>query len=226
MIKLFTEEEFINAKSDDKLLLKCFNCSQSFLLEKSNIQRAMNPKQGKQAKFCSPICVNENKIVQAVVNCKHCNKQFKKALNQTIKHPNHFCCQSCAATYNNKNKTYGTRRSKMEKYLEEHLSSKFPELKFNDKSTIKSELDIIHPKLKLAFEINGIFHYKPIYGVKKFSQIKKNDKEKLLLCKKHNIDLVTLDISKVLRFTPEHGDKFLSIIIEKINNKSKNISTL
>jgi hypothetical protein len=46
MIKLFTEEEFINAKSDDKLLLKCFNCSQSFLLEKSNIQRAdLSPSQ-------------------------------------------------------------------------------------------------------------------------------------------------------------------------------------
>ena len=36
---------------------------------------------------------------------------------------------------------------------------------------INSELDVYVPSLNLAFELNGIFHYEPIYGEKKLNQI-------------------------------------------------------
>ena len=36
MIKLYTEEEFNNAKSDDKLPLKCEYCGETFYVQKKN----------------------------------------------------------------------------------------------------------------------------------------------------------------------------------------------
>ena len=80
---------------------------------------------------------------------------------------------SCAATYNNKNKTHGTRRSKLECFIEKKLSELYPDLTihYNQKDTINSELDIYIPSFKLAFELNGIFHYEPIYGEEKLNQI-------------------------------------------------------
>lgn len=37
-----------------------------------------------------------------IVECKNCGKEFDKKPTQIRKGPNHFCCRSCAATYNNK----------------------------------------------------------------------------------------------------------------------------
>ena len=76
-----------------------------------------------------------------------------------------FCNHSCAATYNITHKTVGTRRSKLEVWLESQLRELYPNLTLlpNDKTAINSELDFYFPELKLAFELNGIFHYEPIY---------------------------------------------------------------
>ena len=81
------------------------------------------------------------------------------------KSTNFFCSSSCAATYNNKHKKYGIRCSKFEIAVQSLLREEFPELifDFNQKNAVGSELDIFCPTLKLAFEINGIFHYKPIF---------------------------------------------------------------
>ena len=55
---------------------------------------------------------------------------------------------------------------------------------YSDKSAIESELDIYLPSLKLAIEIQGIFHYKPIFifGDLKLKQIQDNDLNKKLIC--------------------------------------------
>lgn len=39
-----------------------------------------------------------------LVNCKNCNKEFFKRQTEAQRHPNHFCCRSCAASFNNKGK--------------------------------------------------------------------------------------------------------------------------
>jgi len=131
------------------------------------------------------------------VSCANCNKIFitNNSYVKKSKSGNNFCSRSCAATYNNKNKSYGARRSKLELYIENKLKSEFPDLDFksNDKSTIGSELDFYFPSLKLAIEINGPFHYKPIYGEEKFLQIQNNDKLKTSACIEANIKLVIVD---------------------------------
>lgn len=219
MIKLFTEEEFLNAKSDDLLPLQCEYCGKTFYACKRKIKHNIKKELIKNNRFCSDLCRNLYTKKTFEVVCLNCGKKFyKKATNYKRSH-NHFCCQSCAAKYNNEHKKCGNRKSKLESFLEENLIKRYTELNFifNDKTTINSELDIYIPSLKIAFEINGIFHYKPIYGEKKFNLIKNNDNEKKLKCINNNIKLYIIDTSEQKRFTKETSQIYLNTIINIIN---------
>ncbi len=148
------------------------------------------------------------------VNCLNCKKEFKKRISQINKTPNNFCSRSCAATYNNTHKISGNKRSKLEIWLEKELTNLYPQLLilYCDKETINSELDIYIPLLHLAFELNGIFHYEPIYGQTKLQQIQNNDDRKFQACLEKNISLCIIDSSKQKRFTEKSSQQFLDII--------------
>jgi very-short-patch-repair endonuclease len=124
-----------------------------------------------------------------------------------VKNSNHFCGKSCAASYNNANKTHGTRRSKLEKFIENKLRKKFPTLEIttNDIVATSFELDFYFPTIKLALEINGIFHREAIYGNEKLRKIQLNDSRKSSVCLTRGIQLVIYnDIIK--NFTSESGE--------------------
>ena len=146
---------------------------------------------------------------------------FTKRNDQIRKTNRNFCSHSCAATYNNRHKTCGTRRSKLEKWLENQLKTLYPELDldFNNKKAIDSELDIYIKSLNLAFELNGIFHYEPIYGKEKLASIQNNDKRKFQASLERNIELCIIDTSMVKCFTSKRAQIFLDIIVEIIDNK-------
>ena len=139
---------------------------------------------------------------------------------------NSFCSLSCAAKYNNTHKTNGNRRSKLEKYLEEKLIQLYPniEILFNNKEAINSELDVYFPSLKLAFELNGIFHYEPIYGSEKLNRIQNNDNRKFQACLENEIELCIIDSSQQKRFNESTSEKYLKIIVDIIELKKSNIS--
>lgn len=155
------------------------------------------------------------------VKCKNCNKNFIKPNSQIIKTKNNFCSQGCAATYNNTHKTKGNRRSKLEFWIEDELSKLYPKLNilYCDKNIINSELDIYIPSLKLAFELNGVFHYEPIFGKQKLKQIKNNDKRKFQACLEKDIELCIIDTSNLSYFKIETAKKYLNIITNIINTK-------
>jgi len=98
--------------------------------------------------------------------------------------------------------------------LETQLTSLHPELEFhfNRKDTIDSELDIYIPSLKLAFELNGIFHFEPIFGTHKLNQIQSNDQRKFLACAERGISLCILDVSHIKYFKDRTSKPFLDII--------------
>lgn len=173
--------------------------------------------------YCSKICeyASTNREFKKIVNCKNCNKEFLKKSNQIKKCPNNFCNRSCAVTFNNKNKKHGNRRSKLEIWLEDNLKQIYPKLKiyYSKKDIINSELDIYIPSIKIAFEINGIFHYKPIYGKQKLKQIQNNDKIKIKECLNKGINLYIINTTKQLKFNPKTSYDYLNEIINKINNK-------
>lgn len=222
MIPKYSQEEFNNANSRDKLPLECAICKNTFYKIKYDLQKALKPNSIHTAMFCS----NECRTTKQYVTCKQCNTPFKKTLSQAIKFPNHFCSRSCSVTYNNTHKKHGTRRSKLETYLEEQLISIYPNLQFdfNKKNTINSELDIYIPSLKLAFELNGIFHYEPIYGSEKLTQTQNNDHRKFQACAEQGISLCIIDTSKQKYFKESTSKEFLSIITDIINNMSKNLT--
>lgn len=163
----------------------------------------------------------DNKPVKC--SCKFCNKKIIKRYSQHKKSLNHFCNSSCAASYNNSNKTKGTRVSKLEIYLQEQLTKLYPtlEIHYNRKDAINSELDIYIPSLKLAFELNGIFHYEPIFGESKLEQIQNNDSRKYQACIEKGISLCVIDSSGLKYFKEENAKKYLDIVIKIIEENPR-----
>ena len=206
--------------------LTCFNCGKEFYDKNASCKRYELRKYDIKH-YCSRDCQNQARgyIAHKEVSCTNCGKIFMPSGNvdKRSKSKNRFCCRSCAASYNNKHKTTGTRRSKLEKWLEEKLSSLYPDLEINycDKTTINSELDIYIPSFKLAFELNGIYHYEPIHGQNKLKQIQRNDANKFQLCQENNISLCVIDTSQHIYVTEKSSKKYLDIIVEIIEQNKK-----
>lgn len=210
MIPLYNQEQFDASNVTNKFPCKCEICSNIFHKSKRDILKVLNGQ--RTGKYCSKTCKSIGRRTKKEVICANCGKTFDKILSQL--HKNNFCSNSCAATYNNKHKTKGNRRSKLEVYLETELIKLYPttEIHFNNKNIINSELDIYIPSLKLAFELNGIFHYEPIYGNDKLGQIQNNDNRKFQACIEQGIELCIIDTSQQKYFKSETSQKYFDII--------------
>ena len=227
MQPLYSEQEFANASSSDRLPCKCYKCHKPFLKKKHAIVQFLNGSKKKyKIKYCSQRCasshaIRKHALVHQIVNCLQCSSLFKKETSHINRSPNHFCSKSCATIYNNTHKKHGTRRSKLEVWLEQQLPSLYPSLEFhfNRKDAINAELDIYIPSIKLAFELNGIFHYEPIYGPKKLAQIQNNDQRKYQTCIEHGIELCLIDVSKFKHFKEKGAMMFLDVIRNIIDQK-------
>jgi very-short-patch-repair endonuclease len=204
--------------------LNCNNCQKDFPVSRSkySFRRSSFKLRGIKI-YCSKECRNTgtNRNDSVNVTCKNCNVEFKKGYYAVKHHPNHFCTKSCAAKYNNTHKTHGTRRSKLEVWLEEQLSLNYPnlEIHFNRKDTINSELDIYIPSMKLAFELNGIYHYEPIHGSELLERIQNNDNRKFQACLERGIEFCIIDSSSLTYFKPTNAKKYLDIICKLISEK-------
>lgn len=161
-------------------------------------------------------CRSEFRSTLVELTC-HCGKIFHRAKKMSI--GNVFCSKSCAAKHNNKNKITGFRRSKLEKWLENQLKYMHSDLdfQFNSRSLSGLELDIYIPSINLAFELNGITHFKPIYGNEKFNKIKNNDLRKIELCKNRGITLYVIDTSLQHKFSEDSSKAYLDNILSAIS---------
>ena len=204
--------EFDNAKWTDTFPIQCDGCKNTFLRTKRSIVR--HKAQEKKKAYCSDVCYQSSKNKSLTKPCEQCGLPVTRHANQSRKHPKSFCNRSCSAMYRNANKKHGTRRSKLEAWLEQQLPVMYPSLEFhfNRKDTINSELDIYIPSLKLAFELNGIFHYEPIFGRDKLVQIQNNDQRKYQACIERGIELCLIDVSTFTYFKPEKAQKYLDIV--------------
>jgi hypothetical protein len=225
MKPLYTQEEFDTAKSRNLLPLSCIQCKTTFLKPKNIIQVSMKGDRVETGDFCSEKCRQKNQEKKVILPCDQCGKPFFKQISQIKKSKHNFCCMSCSAKYRNAHKIKGTRVSKLERWLAEQLVLLFPTLEFhfNRKDAINGELDIYVPSLRLAFELNGIFHYEPIYGPEKLGRMQSNDERKMQACHERGIELCVLDVSSVLYLKPTKTQKFLDIITNLIQTKLSGI---
>lgn len=219
MKSLYTDLDYKQAKPNDNLFCECYQCNKPFTQTKHEIQRCINPNNKRTGKYCSKKCETSSKLTTEKISCTNCSVLFERRAK--LIRTNNFCSLSCSVSYNNKNKKHGNRRSKLEKWIEEQLLALYPNLDihFNRKDTINSELDIYIPSLNLAFELNGIFHYEPIYGINKLGQIQSNDISKSKACIDARIDICIIDTSGQSYFKPSTSQKYLDIINDIIKKR-------
>lgn len=231
MKMLTSKEDFDKAKSRDLIQLECVICKKLIKRSKHNVQSHLKfIEEGRllSGSFCSNKCQGKHNTKIQKVNCKQCNVEFLKHPCEIKKTTNNFCSYSCSGIYNSTHKNHGIRRARLEAWLESQLNILYPnlEIKYNYILPNRCELDIYIPSLSLAFELNGIFHYEPIFGEEKLEQTKERDKRKFKHCFDCNIGLCVIDTSKQKRFTPKSSQEFLDIIVNiinlKLNDNTKN----
>ena len=196
------------------LTFTCPVCSATFQRPKVIHDRRVARHGSEYQPKCSPACLGRFQTRSQEVECKQCGRAFPKLAAQVRKTSQHFCSRSCAASYNNRHKQHGTRRSTLEQFVEEQLRTHFPRLPFecNGKAVIGSEVDFYFPTLRLAIELNGIFHYEPIHGLNKFKQICNSDKQKAKRCHDLGIRLHVVDASNYSHPTPQQLNHHWSLV--------------
>lgn len=207
------------------MTLKAYTCSwcgSSFTREKKNETRQLKRNLGYKP-YCGKACFDKALDQKIVFFCETCGASGLRSPGKLSTH--NFCSSSCSATFHNRNKAFGCRRSKLEIYIEECIQSELPDIwtVFNDRQALGLELDVYFPALRLALEFNGPLHYEPIYGDDTFHRIVDKDQQKLLQCAEQGIELIIIDVSSLSRFTPKAGQKYWNllkpIILKVVNRK-------
>jgi hypothetical protein len=224
MIPLYTQEQLKSSKYCEKLPLECEGCHSTYYKLKSDICKTLRGRTNVQCKFCSNKCKHKAKDKRSKVKCNFCGKIVIRTQSSLKKTKFSYCDSSCSAKYTNSHKTKGTRVSKLEIWLQSKLKEIYPNTKFifNSSNIIGLELDIYIEELQLAFELNGIFHYEPIFGKDKLNKTMQRDKNRFQLCIEKDISLCIIDTSSQKRFTEESSTKFLDIIINVIKKHKQN----
>lgn len=217
----------------DKILI-CSRCNKEYYVSYGQFANynARKRKKPSTTCYCSVSCRYPVEKRRILIPCTFCGKDvsiYMSTLNRRkTQSKNIFCNSSCSATFNNCNKAHGYRRSKLEYWLEEQLSKRYPTLviEYNSKNIIKSELDIFIPSINLAVELNGIFHYEPIHGIDTLNKIQNNDSRKFQACIENGIELCIIDTSSLTYFKPKKALKFLDIITKIIDSKIVQVAGL
>lgn len=221
-MKLLCEIPTSSKNSSELLPLECEHCGEIFYRQKKFVLSTLKLTPNEKA-YCSSKC--QHLALSAAgstkVSCAFCGNSLVK-LNCEIKGSksgNSFCNQSCSAKFNNRNKTCGTKRSKLEVWIDEQLRINYPEVVFipSCQTIVDTELDFYFPDLFLAIEINGIHHSQPIFGQEKLDKVQYWDALKLAQCKEKGIDLLVIDTAWMKRFTVNHAQPVWDRITDKLS---------
>lgn len=176
-----------------------------FICMECGMTKRCNPYIRSAKKFCSHLCkkshtlkkykiLEQNQPIEKELKkvCLSCKEEFNVyPPSDIIKRK--YCSGTCRNKENNK--ILRGFRSKAEFALEHALNNKFPgeEITFNNRTILNGlELDVYFPKLKLAIEWNGVYHYKQIRDEKSFIRTQTTDIKKQQLCLEQDITLLVI----------------------------------
>lgn len=219
---LFTTDEYNAAKMKNTLPFKCDQCGKVYNRKKHDYYILSTFKSKTNKDYCSKFCGRASARTRISIKCAHCGTFIYKRPSALKKNQNAFCNHSCSAFYSNSHRAVkGVGVSKLEIWLQENLNSLYPQIEFhfNKNDAINSQLDIYIPSMKLAFELNGAFHYEPIFGKETLNKIQNNDQRKFQACLERGIELCVIDTSHQKYFKASTGRPFLEIIVNIINQK-------
>lgn len=201
---------FDDYKKQTTVTVRCETCNKEITKTASRLEKI------KRHHYCSMKCRVINPPIE--VKCEQCGK---KIFRRPRLKKRHFCSKSCSSTWGNTHRTVGCTRSKLEKWIEEQLKLLYPNLDihYNRRDAIDSELDIYIPSLKLAFELNGIYHYEPIFGEEKLATKQNIDQRKMQVCIERKISLCVIDTSTFTYYKAKGAEKYLDIITKIINQQ-------
>lgn len=169
--------------------VQCLSCELFFFKRFNDIKR--RPKH-----FCSKKCTGNYQDKRIEVQCQNCNKFFKKQESEIKKTSRHCCSRYCYQMLAKYKKNWGSNRSKLEIYVEKRLTEELTlNISYNNTS-IGYELDIYLPEMSFAIELNGVFHYKAIYGEEALHKRQEIDRLKAEECVKRNIKLIVINVSE------------------------------
>lgn len=191
--------------TNKKILVKCDKCGNDF--KKYEKQMLYTDKN-----FCSSACNGEfyaeTKIKKIELVCPVCKCIFLRRpcyINYKKRfHANLFCSRKCTGYKLEKNITkikieYPKlkRRSQIEYFIEEKIKNNFSDLSvYYNGSYYGYELDLYFPFYNISIELNGPFHYIPIYSEESLIYTINRDKIRAHLCFEHNVTLHTIKLGR------------------------------
>lgn len=213
MIVRYTDEEYKNAKSTDKLALECEHCGKIFYGEKKQITFELKNNRGR-LKYCSIDCSAFSHIKKNHFHCENCGKDVEvtDSAYKASKTKHFFCSKSCAASYNNK-------KRHLTDYTRKKISESVKASYDDGKKSLKNE---IREKLNNGSKRHLKEHTCMVCGKKYHT----NDKETTRKCcskecsnylKKHRKKFLSEEAIKKLSNAGKH-----SVNIQGENRRSKN----
>lgn len=166
------------------VVVNCDFCKKDFELMIGKYNQSK--KLGLKHFYCNREC-HANSL-KKIINfpCHVCGVITEKRPWEINENNKYFCSKKCFYSQ------LRAPRSQLEIYLENKVKEYFPYLTMlcSDRTECRNlELDFYFPDLKLAIELNGIFHYEPKFGEERLKIIQHNDKGKKYICYQKGIEL-------------------------------------
>ncbi len=199
---LISVEELSKLNGQDLVSLRCKVCRQFFTRPKNRINDVLRGKYPISLDFCGRACRDKSKETRVMVPCTLCGKPVSRRPCDIKAWKRTYCSKSCAMKDRMQrgeitHKKF--KRSKAETYLVRQLRRKFPtlEIRANARDVLprQLEIDIFIPAAKVAIELNGPTHYRPIFGKEELKKVKNRDAIKVTSLKDAGYHFVVIDIS-------------------------------
>lgn len=221
---LFTQEEyeatlFPQSRYKKLLPIRCLTCGQTFMASAKQVNNLFTStgKDKLTLKYCSRACRDKGTQDRVTVTCANCGKKIERQRYELDVKDLFFCDNHC---YHEYIKTHpiapnGNSVSKLERLIRYSLQLLLPneKVEYNNRTILDGlELDIYYPNIRVAIEINGLWHYVPIKKNQNLQLIQEHDMLKKNRSNEKNIKLYVVECREGIAMIPSEMYKLIPYI--------------